>query len=289
LRGAGLFGAKAMKLLGLSDIHGNVEAVRKLRERERSEFDAVVVAGDIGGKAATEIMGILATFACPVMYVFGNWDRQLPYDSDFGPVCHHLHLRSVACGGWAFAGFSGLPTSWGMNPIATALLQEVKGKHVAASPDNADYLSDLRKASEEAGRLNRRKLAAVVKGSPAGPSRTIVVTHDRLFRIESDLPEVPIHLFGHRHGFKMTTYKGTKFVNVSALDDFVTVRPSNKAGCGLDDLRNVNAGSYTIIEIDGDRVDARPIQFEPQLDGWTVVPDQKLSGVPWLREGELPK
>ena len=87
----------------------------------------------------------------------------------------------------------------------------------------------------------------------------------------------------------MTTYKGTKFVNVSALDDFVTVRPSNKAGCGLDDLRNVNGGSYTIIEIDGDRVDARPIQFEPQLDGWTVVPDQKLFGAPWLREGELPK
>ena len=62
-----------LKLLAVSDIHGNVEAVKMLRERERNQFDAVVVAGDIGGKAATEIMGVLATFACPVMYVLGNW------------------------------------------------------------------------------------------------------------------------------------------------------------------------------------------------------------------------
>jgi len=41
-----------MRLLAISDIHGNVEAVRRLRGRERNAFDAVVVAGDIGSDAA---------------------------------------------------------------------------------------------------------------------------------------------------------------------------------------------------------------------------------------------
>ena len=176
-----------MKLLAVSDIHGNVEAVKMLRERERNQFDAVVVAGDIGSKAATEIMAILATFACPVMYVLGNWDRDVPYDLNFGPTCHHLHLSSIECGGWAFAGFSGLPAGWGKNPIAAALRQEVENKHAFASPDKADYLNDLRSASNEAQRLNRQELAAVINGSRAGPSRTIVVTHERLFRVESRL------------------------------------------------------------------------------------------------------
>jgi Icc-related predicted phosphoesterase len=145
-----------VKLLAVSDIHGNVEAVHLLRERERNVFDAVIVAGDIGGGAAPEILNILASFACPIMYVFGNWDNQLPYDTDFGSACHHLHLRSVECGGWAFAGFSGLPTSWGMNPIAKALKEGVKRKDAVVAPD------------DEVLRLNRRELAAVINGSRVG-------------------------------------------------------------------------------------------------------------------------
>jgi Icc-related predicted phosphoesterase len=114
-----------MRLLAISDIHGNVDAVHRLRGREDNAFNAVVVAGDIGGDAAAEIMDILVSFACPVLYIYGNWDRRLPYDSDFGPTCHHLHLRSVECCGWNFAGISGLPTSWGLNPIAATLRQDV--------------------------------------------------------------------------------------------------------------------------------------------------------------------
>lgn len=260
-----------MKLLAVSDIHGNVEAVHMLRERERNEFDAVIVAGDIGGKAATEIMNILASFACPVMYVFGNWDNQLPYDTDFGSACHHLHLRSVECGGWAFAGFSGLPVSWGMNPIAKAFKEGGKSKGAFASPD------------DEVLRLNRQALAAVIKGSRAGPSRTVVVTHERLYRVEADLAGVPIFLFGHRHGFKSTTFKGARFVNVSVLDDPVTVRPSTKSQCTFDDLRNVNVGNYTVIEIDDDRIEAVPFKFAPQFDGWTAIADGTVYGLPWLR------
>lgn len=231
-----------MKLLGISDIHGNVDAVRKLRGRERNTFDAVVVAGDIGGDAAAEIMDILASFACPVMYIYGNWDRRLPYESDFGPTCRHLHLRPVECCGWSFVGISGLPTSWGLNPIAATLRQEVNQKYRSVSPDNAEFLGAVRKAEREALLLNRTALAAVIKESNADPTRTVLVTHDRLFGIDRDFPSLSLHLFGHRHGFKMTSHRGTAFVNVSALDD------------------SINGDSYTIIEIDGDRIAANPFK-----------------------------
>jgi predicted phosphodiesterase len=217
-----------MRLLSISDIHGNVDAVRKLRGREGNTFDAVVVAGDIGGDAAAKIMEILVTFFCPVLYIYGNWDRRLPYDADFGPTCHHLHLRPVECCGWSFAGISGIPTSWGLNPIAATLRQEVNRKH---------------NSEREALSLNRAALAATIKESNAAPARTVLVTHDRLFGLDRDFPSLSLHLFGHRHGFKMTSHRGTAFVNVSALDD------------------PINGDSYTIIEIDGDRIAAKPFRI----------------------------
>ena len=163
-----------MRLLGISDIHGNVAAVRKLREREGNRFDAVVVAGDIGGDAAAEIMGILASFACPVLYIYGNRDRRLPYDLDFGPTCHHLHLRAIECRGWSFTGISGLPTGWGLNPIAATLREDVKRKHRSASADSVDYLAALRKAETEALLQNRLALAAVIEAtSERAPTENI--------------------------------------------------------------------------------------------------------------------
>ena len=92
--------------------------------------------------------------------------------------------------------------------------------------------------------LNRAALAAVIKESNADPTRTVLVTHDRLFGIDRDFPGLSLHLFGHRHGFKMTSHRGTAFVNVSALDD------------------PINGDSYTIIEIDGDRIAANPFRVQ---------------------------
>jgi predicted phosphodiesterase len=96
-----------MRFLLVSDIHGNVTAVRKLRAMETNRFDAVVVAGDIGSKGAAETMGVLASFECPVLYVYGNWDRDLAYDANFGADCHHLHLAPF---GWKASVSRGLPS-----------------------------------------------------------------------------------------------------------------------------------------------------------------------------------
>jgi predicted phosphodiesterase len=66
-----------MTSLAFSDIHHNLEAVRKLRASEANSFDAVVVAGDIGSESANKFFKILSTFNCPVLYVFGNGDHEL--------------------------------------------------------------------------------------------------------------------------------------------------------------------------------------------------------------------
>jgi hypothetical protein len=126
-----------MRILAISDIHENVEAVRLLRKSESNRFDAIVIAGDIGDggmgtSSPQEILGILETFACPVLYVYGNWDHRLAYDQSFGTACKHLHLSPVQCGCYSFVGFSGLPTNWGRNPIAEKLYQEVENAHRAA-------------------------------------------------------------------------------------------------------------------------------------------------------------
>ena len=76
-----------MRLLAFSDIHNNLVAVRKLRASEKNSFDAIIVAGDIGNESAADFFEILATFDCPVMYVYGNWDDKLGYKSSFGPCC----------------------------------------------------------------------------------------------------------------------------------------------------------------------------------------------------------
>jgi len=118
-----------MRVLALSDIHGNIRAVQDLRARESNDFDAVVVAGDFGNDAASEILAILGSFSCPVLYVYGNWDHELEYDRPFDANSVHLHLRSFKVGRISFIGFSGLPTHWGKNPIAEMIRQEVAEKH----------------------------------------------------------------------------------------------------------------------------------------------------------------
>lgn len=114
-----------MRFLLLSDIHDNLLAVQQMRAQESNSFDALVVAGDIGSHTAQQIFDVLATFRCPVLYVYGNWDYKLAYDASFGDACHHLHLSPFESGPIAFVGFSGCTAHWGQNPEARRLFQEV--------------------------------------------------------------------------------------------------------------------------------------------------------------------
>lgn len=130
-----------LRILALSDVHGNLGVVRRLRAQEPDRFDVVVVAGDlgfIGGDRAGEVLSILATFGCPVLYVLGNHDSQIPYDRDFGPACVHLHHRAFEVDGFAFLGYSGLPAHWGLNPETAELEAAIARRHEAVNARSAE-------------------------------------------------------------------------------------------------------------------------------------------------------
>src|ERR1700716_2773854 len=139
-----------MRLLAFSDIHNNLLAVGKLRTSEQNSFDAIIVAGDIGNESAADFFKILATFECPVMYVYGNWDNKLGYKSSFGPCCQLLHSNVITIGNISFTGFSGCPTDWGKNPIARKLYRRIEA-------ENKTVVEALRSGTRTAQRVRRTK------------------------------------------------------------------------------------------------------------------------------------
>ncbi|MBM7043593.1 metallophosphoesterase family protein [Rhizobium lusitanum] len=305
-----------MRFLLLSDIHNNLRAVEKMRAQESNCFDALIVAGDIGSDSTHQIFDVLATFKCPVLYVYGNWDHKLSYDVSFGDPCHHLHLSPFKSGPITFAGFSGCTASWGQNPEALRLYKEIGDTHseiiralndaeneairqkalieaeYTASVDaltatsrrspsqrklkaldaerrrrnnalskmvedikGADaysqYLRQRSSISDEVLAWNRRSLSQVLTQVEAPRERTVIVTHDRLVKTQTDFAGVAVFLFGHRHGFAETSHQGAKFINVSALDLRRTIRPKVfLKGDRWKQYRNLNFGNYAVLEWD---------------------------------------
>lgn len=294
---------RRIRFLALSDIHRNVVAVRQLRSREANRFDAVLVAGDIGSDAAPEILNILSSFECPVLYVFGNWDHELQYDHSFGSNCQHLHLRLIECGSFSCIGFSGCPTHWGQNPNAKNALSEIDDKYrrlvedieqcqaalrqsqaerLQRSKEYASYTREKAEAGISILKANRAALVETIKASAAGMQRTIVVTHERLSRTAEDFQGVPLFLLGHRHGFRDTYFNGSRFVNVSALDIPITVRPAGKRKIRWEDYRNINTGNYVIIEGScAEDLQIMRVCFEPSFDGWVRLQHELIVGAPW--------
>jgi predicted phosphodiesterase len=253
-----------MRLLAISDIHNNLVAVRRLRALETNDFDAIVVAGDLGNAAAGQIFEILASFKCPVLYVYGNWDHALDYTSAPHPDFHLIHQDVVTIGGYHFSGFSGCPTQWGKNPIAERL---------ADAPDRR----------ERALQLNREGLRKVLKRSTADPRKTIIVTHERLGRLSAIAPHALLHLFGHVHGFGDTTIEDTRFVNVSVLDRQLSARPRDKREASQADTRNFNAGNYVKIELAPDRLTVQNVVLPHAYPRWIPLAERH-GGLPWIDE-----
>lgn len=155
------------RFLACSDIHNNVNAVRQLRAREVNDYDAVIVAGDIGSEGPDEVFDILRSFECPVFYVFGNWDRRLEYNRNFGADFHHLHLTPFSIGGLSLVGESidGIDPDW-------------EASLAAAAADRA--LARQAHLAEE-----RAKLRTIIAAQAS--ERTIVVSPYRLTRTQTFL------------------------------------------------------------------------------------------------------
>ncbi|MBS4082358.1 MAG: metallophosphoesterase family protein [Rhizobiales bacterium] len=110
-----------MRFLAFSDVHNNLACVRKMRAREKNAFDAILFGGDIGRKIPEQFFAILATFECPVFYVYGNWDIELSPDTKYHPSAQILHRSSVTLDGFTLAGFSDKPDGTARRHVAGAL------------------------------------------------------------------------------------------------------------------------------------------------------------------------
>jgi Icc-related predicted phosphoesterase len=238
-----------MRLLAFSDIHHNLVAVRNLRAQEKNSFDAIVVAGDIGSNSAPLFFKILSTFKCPVMYVYGNWDHKLTYTASFGRNCHLIHSNVVQIGKLSFAGFSGCPTNWGMNPVFRKLRRRIEVdnadiiaalKNDAASSNKIQrtkayqkYIAQRQLVKSEVLRLNRQGISNAIREAGIDPKTSIIITHERLSRLNQELPGTLLHIFGHIHKYSDHTFRGTRYIDVAALD-----------------RASPDMGNYATIEID---------------------------------------
>jgi len=243
------------RILACSDIHNNINAVRRLRAREANDYDALIVAGDMGSDAAGEIFDILRTFGCPVLYVFGNWDSRLKHDRNFGDSCHHLHLSPYPVGDLAIVG----ETIDGIDPEWEASIEAKTGDPARVAIARQEYMD-----------RQRAKLSEIVAAQ--SPERTVVVSHYRLTKTQTSLPGVPLFLFGHIHRFEDINYRGQRFVNVSALDKKVMVTRKGLRRVGVGDYRFLNDGSYVIISHDaraGFTIESR--RFDPDFSDWERV------------------
>jgi predicted phosphodiesterase len=290
-----------MRLLAFSDIHHNLVAVRKLRTSEKNSFDAIVVAGDIGSESAADFFKILATFKCPVMYVYGNWDTKLGYKTSFGPDCHLIHSNVITIGNIGFTGFSGCPTHWGKNPIAQKLYRQIENENksvVDALRNGAraahgirrtrayqKYALQLQSARREVLKLNRGSIRKAIKKAEIDPRKCVVITHQRLTRLSEEVPGALLHLFGHLHTFSERTFKATKYVNVAALDRPVSVRPRAKEKWGKEDCRNFNAGNYATIEIGSSlEIKTRCMTLPHEYPNWIPLENHRYNGIKWIPE-----
>jgi predicted phosphodiesterase len=271
-----------MKILAISDIHDNVPAVRKLRSREPNSYDIIIVAGDIGTQNTSKIFDILTTYDCPILYVYGNWDDKLSYETKWSPNGVHLDLKSFKFGRYNFVGFSGHRLNWGANPmyvshlkngesqIAPILvkLEDVKAERLlneqvfgkSANPERKKLqvkISRLKQKKQELEhkyfwnvdelieQQHRNALYELLERLGSDIERTIVVTHERLWRIHEKLKGVPLYLFGHTHKFQDTAYQGSRFVNVAALGEVSWITQTE----GAEDSFGFNAGSYVSLEV----------------------------------------
>jgi predicted phosphodiesterase len=255
-----------MRLLAFSDIHNNLVAVRKLRASEKNSFDAIIVAGDIGNASAVEFFDILTTFKCPVVYVYGNWDDELGYKTAFGDSCHLIQSNVITIGKISFTGFSGCPTNWGKNPFY---------KKYALQPLLAE---------SEVLKRNRESIGKALRKAKVDPRKCVVITHERVPRLNEEMPGALLHVFGHLHTFSDRTFKTTRYVNVAALDRPVSARPGAKARWRKEDCRNFNAGNYATIEIGSQAINIQCVNLAHEYPNWIALDDRRYNGIEWIPE-----
>jgi hypothetical protein len=156
-------------------------------------------------------------------------------------------------------------------------------EEIAASAAYAAYLEERWRASAEIAKINREALIGFIRESGDSPERTVVLTHERLYRMHEDVPGIMLYVFGHKHAFTNTTHRGSRFVTVGALHRPVSVVPEKDRDEGWHNVHNINDGNYAIIELRAGAIDVTCVPFSPSFAGWRRSQDTYLgSTVPWV-------
>ncbi len=167
-------------------------------------------------------------------------------------------------------------------------MAEARKSMAAFSEKIRGHLANKRELTglqRDALRLNREQLLETIKKSGAVRDKLVVVTHERT--PWQYLGDALLHLFGHRHGFTDRAFKGTRFINVSALGDAVTVRPRRLRKWSYADCRNVSGGSYVVIEIsNSEQISVIPKQLPREYKDWIPLKDEFVHGLPCVPEEE---
>jgi hypothetical protein len=122
---------------------------------------------------------------------------------------------------------------------------------VMNSPAYVAYRADRRQLEKLAQVANREKLEKVLEQIDC--RRTVIITHERLFRLSEGRTAPLLHVFGHRHTYKHTLFEGTHLLNVAALDR-VCVLTSIQNPDG-EEVYHANLAGYCVVTMSGDQVE----------------------------------
>lgn len=127
----------ALKVMGLSDFHGNQSAASAAAERILAEGPSMIlVAGDISDGAfasAAKLLAILGNLEVPTLFVPGNWDSPRLYGWS-GRFVKNLHGACESVEGYVIAGVGGsvqtpfkTPFELDEQDVSQILIQAVSG------------------------------------------------------------------------------------------------------------------------------------------------------------------
>ncbi len=99
-----------MKVVAITDIHGNAEATKRLAEKLRGDFDLLLIAGDVtnfgNAEKAGKVLEPLLSLGVPVLAVHGNCDgRDVP--GLLEELGIGIHGKRVELKGVGFVGIGG--------------------------------------------------------------------------------------------------------------------------------------------------------------------------------------
>lgn len=222
-----------MRILSISDIHGELEAFEIfIGQLQKLTFDVVLIAGDMGDRQESQIIfQELAAFGKPIFYVMGNWDS-FPYNEVLHEQATHIHLQHQKVGEWIFLGYSGSAANgYKSHPTLNGSYTTYQNDHRRNKRKFGSYESYCKTLALE-------ELSTYISENQLDVEDLVLVTHDRLY----SLPFFPLlYVFGHRHQPKYTTHKGVHLVNTSAIS------PSSFFSRTTLDA----PGNFCLIELDG--------------------------------------